>query len=110
MGLRRMRDYEAERRERESFILLQHAYTLAEGSPEATLSGAQMADALGLPQDEARRLIEHLVWEGYFTDLGAGPRISIARQGIEYIERLAWRRRSVRFRVRGYPMGRGREE
>lgn len=105
MGLRRMRDYEVERRERESFILLQHAYTLAEANPEAILSGAHMVDDLGFARDAGLRLIEHLVREGYFTDHGTGPRISISRQGIEYIERFAWRRRSIRFRFRGRPPG-----
>lgn len=98
-----MRDDEAERQERNSFILLQHAYTLASAHPAAVLSGTQMAVDLGFAREEALPLIELLVREGYFTDRGVGPRISISQQGIQYIERLAWRRRTVRFGDRVRP-------
>ena len=95
-SLDRDRDFAVEREERNTFVLLQHAYTLAEADPEVRLSGWHLGDALGLPREEAGRLIRHLVWHGYLEERGAGPEVSVTPQGVDYIERLAWRRQSVR--------------
>ena len=97
MHARRGRDYQAERRERDSFVLLQHVYTVTEGSPTEVVRGRRIAEELCFANDEIGELIEHLVRVGYFSRCsGDGDPISITPLGAEYIERLAWRRRTVR--------------
>ena len=92
----RWRDYRAERRERDSFVLLQHVYTLADGDPVVPVSGQRAAEHLCFRQDEAAELIDHLVHLGYLRQLSEVGLIAISPEGIDYIERLAWRRHSAR--------------
>lgn len=91
----RMREYQAEQRERDSFVLMQHVYTLTDGTAGQTISGARAGDYLCFRAAETTELIQHLARCGYleqhYEDM-----ISITSMGIEYIERLAWRRRSAR--------------
>jgi Mn-dependent DtxR family transcriptional regulator len=89
------RDYEAEQRERKSFILLQHVYTITEADPGRTVVGSTIARDLGFGESEARELIEHLGGLGYF-EMHSDRELGMSTKAIEYIERLAWRRHSVR--------------
>lgn len=85
-----------ERRERESFVVLQHAYTLSDADPSASLPYARLGEDLGFAEPHFGDLVAHLVGVGYLARVGAGSLLSITPAGIDYIERLAWRRRSVR--------------
>lgn len=86
------RDFEAERRERESFILLQHAYAWSHGKPDVPLSAERLAHALGLLPEELAELVRHLAVLGHLGVRGEGVHVAIRPEGIDYIERLAWRR------------------
>jgi DNA-binding IclR family transcriptional regulator len=92
----RERDFEEERRERNRFLLLQHAATLAEADPTVTLAGERLWRDLGFSLSEGHPLIRSLVRAGYLVERGAGPQVSLAPQAIEYLERRAGRRRTVR--------------
>lgn len=90
------RDLEAERGERESFILLQHAYTLSEGESGVAIPADRLGHELGFGADQLAALVRHLERVGYLAVEGGGRRAAVSPAGVEYIERLAWRRRSVR--------------
>lgn len=89
-------DPKAVRRERESFIVLQHLHNLrGEATDEARLCSRVERD-LGFEPGACAELVEHLVRVGFATTSGPGDHLWITPAGAEYIERLAWRRRSVR--------------
>ena len=91
----RERDPVAEEQERISFILLQHVYTLAcEG--QGLLLPAKIAADLALSSAEVVQFIAHLTYEGFLEWEGTGRPVGITQKGVEYIERLALRRRSLR--------------
>lgn len=89
------RDHEAEQRERESFILLQHVYTVTEADPGRSVISSTIARDLGFSEAEASELIEHLGGLGYFEE-HSDRELGMSTKAIEYIEGLAWRRHSVR--------------
>ena len=84
------------RKERESFVALQHLYNLGgAGAGEASLCSRIERD-LGFERGACTELVEHLVHVGYVATSGLGEHLSITPAGIAYIEQLARRRRSVR--------------
>ena len=99
-----MREQETEleeeriRKERESFIVLQHVYTLADADPSHVMQCSRVAADLGFHRAGCGQLIEHLVSAGCLAWATPGVEVSIPPTGIAYIERLAWRRRTVRTR------------
>jgi hypothetical protein len=90
----RERDFEAERHERNSFIVLQHVYTITTERPG--FPPHRIADDLALARGEAAEIIGHLIDIGFLERLPGSLAIRLTPQGSDYIERLAWRRRSVR--------------
>ena len=91
----RVRDRATEEKERIGFILLQHVYTLAcEG--QGLLIPTRIAADLALGVDEVVQLVTHLADEGFLEWEGMGRPVGIAPKGVDYIERLALRRRSLR--------------
>jgi hypothetical protein len=91
----RLRDPAAEEKERLSFILLQHVYSLAcEG--DGLLVPTKIAADLALPPDQVVQLIAHLTYEGFLDWEGTGRPVGITQKAIDYIDRLALRRRSLR--------------
>lgn len=91
----RKRDLAAEERERISFILLQHVYSLScEG--QAVLVVGKIASDLALPVATVVQLVAHLTYAGFLQWEGTGRPVTIAQKGVEYIERLAHRRRTLR--------------
>ncbi len=91
----RLRDYESERCERDSFVFLQHVYTLSGGGSISAIAGQQVARQLGFTAETTQRLMEHLVAADFLTQSDGGN-VSITKNGRDYIERAAQRRRSVR--------------
>jgi hypothetical protein len=94
--MRREREKRAEQRERECFHLLQRLYTLTEGNTAEAHSGWTLGAELGFDERETRELVDHLVWSGCVTCEGDELLLGLTPGGIDYIERLAWRRHSVR--------------
>lgn len=92
----RKRDPEEEERERSRFVLLQHAATLAEADPTVALPGERLWRDLGFPLSEGMPLIRDLVQAGYLVDRGPGPQVSLAPRALDYLERRAGRRRTLR--------------
>lgn len=87
---------EVERLERDSFILLQHVYTVTGADPEVPVSAAHVGAQLGFAEDESARLVRYLSWIGFMKESAAGPHLALAPEGIHYLEHGAGRRRSVR--------------
>ena len=91
----RARDHALEEKERISFILLQHVYSLAcEG--QGVLVPSKIASDLALPAAEVVQLIAHLTYQGFLEWEGTGRPVGISQKGVDYIERLAHRRRTLR--------------
>ena len=90
------REPEVERLERDSFILLQHVYTVTGADPEIPVNGSRVGIDLGFAPEEASRLIHYLHWIGYMNESASGPHLSLAPEGIDYLEHRAGRRHSVR--------------
>lgn len=84
------------RRQRARFRLLRWVYDRTGGTPDVPVSGPEIEPALGVPREQLYRLIQYLEDRGYLRYLGAGPRVSISQQGIDYISLLAGRRESIR--------------
>jgi hypothetical protein len=57
---------------------------------------ADFAEGLGVWKEELFRTVEFLDRRGYLHYHGGGPSVSITQKGIDYIDRQAWRRRSIR--------------
>jgi hypothetical protein len=87
---------ERERLERDSFILLQHAYTLTGADPSVPVNPMRLGCELGFAHNETSRLVRYLSWVGYLKESAAGPHLALAPEGIDYLERGARRRHTVR--------------
>ena len=87
---------EVQRLERDSFILLQHAYTVTEADPCVPVNAARLGAELGFAEAEVCRLVDYLSWVGYLKQSAAGPHLSLASEGIHYLEEGAGRRQTVR--------------
>ncbi len=64
--------------------------------PRSLVRVSAFADQLGVWREELFRVIEFLDRKGYLVYHGAGPSVSLTRQGVDYVERHAGRRRSIR--------------
>lgn len=82
--------------ERDSYILLQHVYTLTGADPRVPVSLTRAGGDLGFAPQEASRLVHHLNRVGYMRESATGLHLSLAPAGIDYLERNAGRRHSVR--------------
>jgi Mn-dependent DtxR family transcriptional regulator len=91
----RSRDLAAEENERISFILLQHVYSLATEEAETLVIG-RVASDLGLLPEQVVHLVAHLTYAGFLSWEGTSRPIGITDKGIDFIEKLAHRRRSIR--------------
>lgn len=92
----RQRNPDVERLERDSFVVLQHAYNW-QSEDGRRLSAWVIGSDLGLSPGDCTAIIGQLAFQGYLTWSGSGPGLRISPLGIDYVERLAGRRRSVRF-------------
>lgn len=95
---------EVERLERESFILLQHVYTVTGASPAVPVNAARIGSDLGFGEDETMRLVRYLNWVGFMKESAAGPHLALAEEGIHYLEHGAGRRHSVRADEKDIPI------
>ena len=100
----RDRQPEVERLERDSFILLQHVYTVTGARPDVPVNAARVGIDLGFAEEETSRLVRYLNWVGYMKESAAGPHLSLAEEGIEYLESKARRRHSVRADEKDIPI------
>jgi hypothetical protein len=87
---------QAWREERLRYEVLESLYEKSAGRPDQVLHVAGFAEGLGVWREELFRGVEFLDRNGYVTYHGAGPEVSITPKGVEYLERKAARRRSIR--------------
>jgi hypothetical protein len=93
----RSRDLRKEQRERDRFVLLQHLCLLSDNMPGILLPERRVWERLEYEEAEAVALLESLHWEGYVAHDSGWLQIAATRKGVDYIESMAHRRRSVRF-------------
>lgn len=84
------------REERMRFEVLAAIYEACGGQPDCTLTVSEFAGQLGIWREELFRILDFLDRHRFIVYEGAGPRVSIARRGIDYIEKEGARRRSIR--------------
>lgn len=82
--------------ERARFEVLQAVQAFAGSDCAAVVTGRELLAAVDLPCERLYQAITCLSDLGYLTYLGAGPRVCVTHAGIEYVEKEANRRRSVR--------------
>ena len=91
----RARDTDAELRERDAFALLLHVLNLTNGRVDRQLGEARLARDLALDPVRADQLLDYLETIGYVSRPWYG-RVRLTSQGLDYLQRLARHRRSVR--------------
>ena len=92
----RPRDPAIEERERLSFIVLQHLYSLADDEEADLMRIGRVASELALPTEDAVQIVAHLTYAGFLAWEGTGRPVRITAKGSGYIEELAHRRHSLR--------------
>lgn len=93
---RQPRDPEIERQERERFIVLLHVYNLTWRAFAPALPIPRLADTLALRRDDAEAIVSLLLHHALVRAVGGGGAVEVAPRGVEYVEHLAGRRRSLR--------------
>lgn len=63
---------------------------------EASLTSTQIGEALALREEETLRTMKWLHEHGYLREVGARPSVCITPLGLEYLDTVAARRRSLR--------------
>jgi DNA-binding IclR family transcriptional regulator len=84
------------REEQLRYAVLKYVYERAGQHCEVVVKGSEIGAALDLRYENLFRITHFLERRGYLAYLGEGPRVCITFQGIEYMEVLAGRRRSIR--------------
>ncbi len=92
----RLRREAAEREERQRYRVLAWIYQVVGENCETPAEAGEVADEMGLSRDDVVRAIAHLARQGYLRHAGAESRACLTEKGVEYLQRGAWRRRSVR--------------
>jgi hypothetical protein len=89
------RDYQEECRDRERYVILLHLFTLTQAADEDIFPSERIVLDLGFSQDRADALIQGMVLAGYLR-YAVGDSLALTRKGMDYIERQAGRRRTLR--------------
>lgn len=85
-----------ERWERQRYLVLDWVYANTGPSCDRRVNASVAAEETRLGPEEVFRSIEYLADRGYVRYVGPGPQVCITREGLEYLQRRAWRRRSIR--------------
>ena len=78
------------------FEVLAAVYRASEGKAGNSLVVSAFTQDLGIWREELFRVLEFLDRKGYIVYHGAGPLVSITRNGADYLERTGGRRKSIR--------------
>ncbi|CAN5829999.1 hypothetical protein BH23GEM3_BH23GEM3_03430 [soil metagenome] len=92
----RERDLEAEWREQRRYALLERLYLLTGDDCSAVVYDRQMEAELGVPGEEAASLTDELIQLRYLAHIGEGQQVCITEKGLAFLQKGAWRRRSIR--------------
>lgn len=92
----RERDGDMEQRERLRYEVLVGVYE--RGWPDAgePVRALDVGVALGVAREDLFRTVVDLTHRSFLTFCSAGPQVRITEKGVEYVERVARRRRSIR--------------
>ena len=64
--------------ERDSFILIQHAYALSGGNREVLVNPHRLLCDLGFTEDEVAQLLRYLYWIGFLRDAPGGAHLTLS--------------------------------
>ena len=78
------------------FEVLSLLYQATEGGVERPLNVVKFTEDIGTWELELYRVVEWLDRRGFVRYLGAGPTVSLTERGVDYIEKEARRRKSIR--------------
>jgi hypothetical protein len=78
------------------YRILRTVYDLTDGRCEASVTQTSIGAALDLRYEDLFRVVNFLSAHDYLATVGDGSNLCITRQGADYIETVAGRRRSVR--------------
>jgi CTP-dependent riboflavin kinase len=87
------------REERMRYEVLAAIYHACGAQTGCELRVADFTEQLGIWREELFRVLDFLDRRRYIEYHGAGPLVSVTQQGIDYVEHLAQRRRSLRDEV-----------
>lgn len=90
-------------RYRDGFVVLQHLQALTCGSPHHGAHVLALARHLGFPPEQAERVVDYLVLQGYLSYVRPGIEVVLTREGLDYLAAGAGRRHSVRPRYAPSP-------
>lgn len=90
------RDQEQVNRERRRYAFLEQLYLLTGENCERAISPREIETQMETPAAAHRSEVEDLVRRGYVQYAGRGGEICVTEKGIRYLQKDAWRRRSVR--------------
>lgn len=93
---RKMRDPEEEDWERRRYAFLEQLYLLTGDNCERGVSPGEVEVHLETSVAAHVREVEDLVRLGYVQHVGSGGEICITEKGIGYLQKDAWKRRSIR--------------
>lgn len=82
--------------EHNRYRVLRRIFDRCGASPGMEVAGRELVRELDLAAEEIYRAIEFLARQGYVHYLGGGPRVRIARKGMDYILDGRGRRQTVR--------------
>lgn len=91
-----MRHQALRRIERDSFILIQHAYALSGGNRQVLVHPHRLLCDLGFTEDEVAQLLRYLSWIGYLRDAPGTSHLTLSDEAVTYLEHERGRRCSVR--------------
>ena len=87
---------EQERMEQRRYDVLAKLYLLTGTDRTNGITPQEMETQLDVSPDTYLPLIEDLTRLGYVRHVGSGGAVAITEKGVEYMQRAAWRRRSIR--------------
>jgi DNA-binding MarR family transcriptional regulator len=76
------------RRRQDRLRFLHRLYEIGDADVGAFQEGREIADALGIPIDEAERIVRYHEDRGYLRRSGGGLTIRITAEGVDYVESL----------------------
>lgn len=91
-----MLDRDLVREEKLRYSILSFVYQRAGANCEVAVTGPEIGAELQLGLESLYSAITFLNRAGYLAEGGVGPRVCITPKGVEYMEVLAGRRKSVR--------------
>jgi len=92
----RVRDTAREEHERRRYELLERIYLLTGTNCQRGVYVQEITEQFGGGSAADAALADDLVRLGLLRRLGQQPHLCITRRGVEFMQRRAWRRRSVR--------------